>query len=261
MVWVVVINDVRWTWVHTRMNPHSIIRDLEPLQCQRPSPYLIQEADPPTLPQPYYWVQKYPFIHQDRIMGCGKMNRYAAGVTTQPPQQSNTRQIDVIRQRSLGYFSSQIFLQLHLPLLHSGLRPFQRSSVFHWSPKQISECSVHCADWVRPSRQFSNSSPGETVLRTKGVGVRDHVGVEWIDQRSVVYKPLPHAPRTAVWLIFPVFKHNSGRQEVAITQGYEEPCFPSFPAHCAHMEPDNLFLEWNPICTQTHTHTPPSAIR
>lgn len=116
MVWVVVINDVRWTWVHTRMNPHSIIRDLEPLQCQRPSPYLIQEADPPTLPQPYYWVQRYPFfIHQDRIMGCGKMNRYATGVTTRPPQQSHTRQIDVIRQRPWviflhKYFSSFVFL-------------------------------------------------------------------------------------------------------------------------------------------------------
>lgn len=60
--------------------------------------------------------------------------------------------------------------------------------------------------WVRPSRAglgrvrsfyFRGQAQGRE-FEGQGSGVREQAGVERIDQRSLVYKPLPHAPRTAV---------------------------------------------------------------
>lgn len=63
--------------------------------------------------------------------------------------------------------------------------------------------------WVGPSR--TRLGPGQAVFfyflrpilgrgafEAQGSGVRERAGVERISQRSLEYKPLPHAPRTAV---------------------------------------------------------------
>lgn len=134
------------------------------------------------------------------------MNRSAAGVTTRPPQQNHARQIDVIRQPPWVIFLHKYFtrLLLRLPLprfFFSG--PSRVHLFFIGHPNKSRRAGFNSAAWVRLSpvrlgRSIFKLRPRGACLRTKGVGVRDHAGVEWIGQRSVAYKPLPHAPRTAV---------------------------------------------------------------
>lgn len=162
-----------------------LIRDLEPPRLQRPPPSFTPGGRPPTSPRPF-------FIHQDRIMWIN--GPWGGRVATWTPP------VEVIRQPPWVVFLHKYFtsLPLCLPLLvlvFSG--PSRDHLVF------IGQRGVHCAGWVRPGRVrlgrlFSNSGPGESVLRTQGVGVREHAGVERIGRRSAVNKPLPHAPRTAV---------------------------------------------------------------
>ncbi len=116
--------------------------------------------------------------------------------------------------------------------------------------------------WVRPSRAglgpvrtfyFRVRTQGR-VFEGQGSGVREQVGVEGIGQRSAQYKPLPHAPRTAVWLVFPVFKHGSGRREVAITQrATENLVFPASP-HTAHIWSQATCSYNGTLYAHKHTH-------
>lgn len=176
-----------------------------------------------------------------------KMSHGAARETTWPPQQNHARQIDIIRQRPWVIFLRKYFTRLpfFLPLSPPPLlSPFHRVHLFFIGrPNKSQNAGSIVLGWVRLSRArlgwvrpfyFRAQTQGR-VFEGRGSGVREHAGVERIGQRSLEYKPLPHAPRTAVWLVFPVFKHDSGRREVAITQRATENLV--FPAslHTAHI--------------------------
>lgn len=138
---------------------------------RRPTP-------PPPSPQPF-------FIHQDQIMWINGPRGHR-----DPPSRCN-------QTASLGCFSSQIFYKSPAPSSSSSFWSSQAPSRDHLV--FIGQCGVRCPGWVRPGpvRLFSNSGPGESVLRTEGVGVREHAGAGRKGRRSAVDKPLPHAPRTA----------------------------------------------------------------
>lgn len=80
---------------------------------------LLLKASPPTSPQPSHWDPKQPPFQthpllllsiQDQIMW--KMNHGAVRETTWPPQQTHTRQIDIIRQRPWVIFLRKYFTRL-----------------------------------------------------------------------------------------------------------------------------------------------------
>lgn len=96
------------------------------------------------------------------------------------------------------------FLPLSPPPL---LSPFHRVHLFFIGrPNKSQNAGSIVLGWVRLSRArlgrvrpfyFRAQTQGR-VFEGRGSGVRDHAGVERIGQRSLEYKPLPHAPRTAV---------------------------------------------------------------
>ena len=130
--------------------------------------------------------------------------------TTWPPKQNHTRQIDIIRQSPWVIFLRKYFTRLpfFLPpslLLFSALS--SESICFSFlAQTNLRTQGLLCWGWVRPSRaglgrvrpfHFRARTQGR-VFEGQGSGVRERAGVERRGQRSTEYKPLPHAPRTAV---------------------------------------------------------------
>lgn len=176
-----------------------------------------------------------------------KMNHRAVRETTWPSQQNHTRQIDIIRQRPWVIFLRKYFTRLpfFLPpsLLLSSVLSSESICFSLLAQTNLRTRGLLCwvglgqaePGWARSGRFYFQAQTQGRVFEGQGSGVRERAGVERIGQRSLEYKPLPHAPRTAVWLLFPVFKHYSGRREVAITQrATENLVFPASP-HTAHI--------------------------
>lgn len=137
------------------------------------------------------------------------MNHGTVRETTWPPQQNHTRQIDIIRQRPWVIFLCKYFTRLpfFLPpaLLLFSVLPSEAICFSLLAQTNLSVEAIVMGR-VRPSREglgrvrpfyFLAQTQGR-VFEGQGSGVREQAGVERISQRSSEYKPLPHAPRTAV---------------------------------------------------------------
>lgn len=138
------------------------------------------------------------------------MNHGAARETTWPPQQNHTRQIDIIRQPPWVIFLRKYFTRLPFFLFLSLLlfcvlssesicfsllakTNLRTQGLLCWAGLGRAE-----PGWARSGRFIFVARTQGRVFEGQGSGVRERAGVERISQRSSEYKPLPHAPRTAV---------------------------------------------------------------
>lgn len=238
---------------HDDFEDSEPIKDMKPSGSQRPLLHFAHRVQPPhhsppnetpNCPPPHPKPTLFFLLSiQDQIMW--KMNRGAVTETTWPPQQNHTRQIDIIRQPLWVIFLRKYFTRLPFfpPPALLLLSFFSLDShLFFIAGSNKSQSAVSI---VLGLVRLGRAGLGQDVLFLSpdsresiwghGSGVREWLGVERIGQGSLVYKLLPHALRTTVWLLFPVFKQGLGRREVAITlRATENLVFPA-SRHTGHI--------------------------